>query len=36
MDFEALKEELVREMRKEMNKIKQEIIEVIRQEFSRR
>ena len=27
MDFEALKEELVREMRQEMNKIKQEIIE---------
>jgi len=35
-DFDALKEELIREMRKEMNKMKQEIIEVIRQEFSRR
>lgn len=36
IDFDLLKQELITEIRKEMNKVKQEIIEVIRQEFARR
>lgn len=35
-DLEAVKQEILREMRKEINKAKQEIIDVIRQELSRR
>jgi len=35
-DLEAVKQEILREMRKEIAKAKQEIIDVIRQELSRR
>jgi len=35
-DLEAVKQEILREMRKEIGKAKQEIIDVIRQELSRR
>lgn len=35
-ELEAVKQEILREMRKEVNKAKQEIIDVIRSELSRR
>jgi len=35
-EMEAMKQEILREMRKEISKAKQEIIEVIRSEMSRR
>jgi len=35
-ELEAVKQEILREMRKEVNKAKQEIIDVIRAEMSRR
>jgi len=34
--LEALKQEILREMRKEMTKMKQEIIEAVRMEINRR
>jgi hypothetical protein len=35
-DLEVMKQEILREMRKEINKAKQEIIDVIRLELARR
>jgi len=35
-ELEAMKQEILKEMRKEMNKAKQEIIDVIRQELSKK